>query len=149
MRCTKEAGGRTTTGAMTVMALGVLSAMTPPTNAQDPARDLSGYSDPVTVFTVQITVDSPPGTSAVAVAMWIPRGWTVVTMSDGGQWDEIHRKVKWGPTFGDLAQSMTLRVRWHPGDAVPVSRRSARGGLAGGRDGVVSFDGVNQPISMR
>ncbi|MCH7995795.1 MAG: hypothetical protein IIB57_15315, partial [Planctomycetes bacterium] len=97
---------------------------------------------------IAITVEPPPGTSATAVAMRIPRGWTVVTMSDGGQWDEVHRKVKWGPTFGGLAQSMTLRVRWLPGDAAPVSRRSARGGLAGGFEGVVSFDGMNQPISM-
>ena len=97
---------------------------------------------------ITITVEPPPGTSATAVAMRIPRGWTVVTMSDSGQWDEVHRKVKWGPTFGGLAQSMTLRVRWLPGDAAPVSRRSARGGLAGGFEGVVSFDGMNQPISM-
>ena len=57
MICTTQAGGRTTGGTMTVMALGVLSAMTPPTSAQDPARDLSGYSDPVTVSSVPITVD--------------------------------------------------------------------------------------------
>ncbi|MCH8147838.1 MAG: hypothetical protein IH987_07570, partial [Planctomycetes bacterium] len=98
---------------------------------------------------IALTVSPPPGTSATAVALWIPRAWTVVTASDGGQWDEIHRKVKWGPTFGDLAQSMTLTVRWVPGDALPVARRSVRGGLASGFEGVVSFDGVNQPISMR
>ena len=135
MRCTKEAGGRTTTGAMTVMALGVLSAMTPPTNAQDPARDLSGYSDPVTVFAVQITVDSPPATVAAVIDETPPTNWTVSNISHSGTWDTQSQKVKWGPFFNP---SIPSTVSY---DITPSGVGSARC-----FDGTISFDAVDETI---
>ena len=135
MICTTQAGGRTTGGTMTVMALGVLSAMTPPTSAQDPARDLSGYSDPVTVFSVPITVDSPPGTVAAVIDETPPTNWSVSNISHGGTWDTQSQKVKWGPFFNP---SIPATVSY---DVTPLGAGSARC-----FDGTISFDAVDATI---
>lgn len=44
------------------------------------------------------------GTPAAGVEAWlvedrVPAGWTVSSFSEGGSWDAIGRKVKWGPFF--------------------------------------------------
>ncbi len=120
---------------MTVLVLGVLSAMTPPTCAQDPARDLSAYSDPVTVFAVQITVDSPPGTVTAVMEETPPTNWTVSNISHSGTWDKQSQKVKWGPFF-------------NPSIPSTVSYEVTPSGVDGSRcfDGTISFDAVDETI---
>ena len=135
MRCTVQAGGRATAGTMTVMALAVLSAMTPPTSAQSPARDLSGYSDPATVFSVQITLDSPPATVAAGIEETPPTDWTVSNISHSGTWDTQSQKVKWGPFFNP---SIPTAVSY---DVTPLGVGSVRC-----FDGTISFDAADETI---
>lgn len=120
---------------MTVMALGVLSAMTPPTSAQNPLRDLSGYSDPVTVFAVPITVDSPPGTVTAVMEETPPNNWTVSNISHSGTWDAQSQKVKWGPFF---SPSIPAAVSY---DVTPFGVGSVQC-----FDGTISFDAVDETI---
>ena len=135
MRYTMHVDGRTTGGTMTVMAMGMLSAMTPPTNAQNPSRDLSGYSDQVTVFAVQITVDSPPGTVTAVMEETPPTNWTVSNISHSGTWDTQSQKVKWGPFF-------------NPSIPSTVSYDVTPSGPGGTRcfSGTISFDAVDETI---
>ncbi len=80
-------------------------------------------------LTVSITVEGLLGASAVSVAYGIPEGWEVLDISDAGQWDAIHRKVKWGPFLDNLSRTVTFTARALTEDArmdgfsgiVPVS----------------------------
>ena len=88
-------------------------------------------------FEISVSIDPPVGTSASALDLQIPKGWVVSVASDGGEWDELHGKVKWGPFFGDLPRTVTVTVN---------------GSLRRVRDhgviGTVSFDGKNFPVTM-
>ena len=135
MRFTKQAGGRATGGTMTALALGMLSAMTPPSSAQLPVRDLSGYSDPATVFAVQITLGSPPGTVVAGIEETPPTDWTVSNISHSGTWDTQSQKVKWGPFFNP---SIPTAVSY---DVTPLGVGSVRC-----FDGTISFDAADETI---
>ncbi len=99
--------------------------------------------------TVPVTIEAPPGTSAVALEIVVPAGWRVNQISDGGLWDDANRKVKWGPFFESLSRTVTFEIapfgppRGGKRDRLrlfePLSRMV----------GTVSFDGVNEPISIR
>lgn len=67
--------------------------------AQGAVRDLSAFTGPTATFTVSITINTPAGTAAVGVEETPPAGWSVANISDGGGWDSIQEKVKWGPFF--------------------------------------------------
>ena len=97
---------------------------------------------------IPITVEAPEGTSAMSLDFHIPMGWKVTAISDEGEWDEIHRKAKWGPFSEELSRTVTLTVR-----RVLDTRRLTARGLKGsvlprGITGTVSFDGVNYPIAV-
>jgi hypothetical protein len=114
-------------------ALSVLIAAAAPVSAA--GRDLSGYVDPTTTFTVTITLDAPPGTIAAGVEDTPPAGWTASNISDSGAWDSMALKVKWGPFFDP---SIPTAVTY---DVTPSG--------AGGEQcfsGIVSFDGDEQAI---
>jgi len=98
-------------------------------------RDLSGYVDPMTTFSVTIAIDAPPGTIAAGVEDTPPVGWSVSTISDSGAWDTQALKVKWGPFFGSSIPAVVTY------DATPS-------GSAGQQcfSGMVSFDGDEEPI---
>ena len=135
MRCTKKTGGRKTGGTMAVMALWALSGITPPTSAQNPTRDLSSYTDSDSVFSVQITVDSPPGTVTAVLEETPPTNWTVSDISHSGTWDTQSQKVKWGPFFNP---SIPSTVSY---DVTPLGAGSEQC-----FDGTISFDAVDEPI---
>ncbi len=103
----------------------------------------------VRAWTVPVSIEPPDGTSAVALEVRVPRPWLVESISDGGAWDEVHRKIKWGPYFDDLPRTVTFQVR--PASALEGGKaRSLRGGLRSrGLSGTVSFDGVNHTINVR
>ena len=86
---------------------------------------------------ISILIDPPAGTSAAALDLRIPKGWVVSGASDGGNWDRLHRKVKWGPFFGDQPRTVTVKVDG-------VRRRVHQHGLTG----TVSFDGKDYPITI-
>ncbi len=106
-----------------------------------PTRSLSFSKQKVFELTVQI--DAPTGATAAALEIELPTGWAVSNISDGGAWDDVHRQIKWGPFMDGLSRSLTASL-------TPAGRlRGARIGDLRFLHGTVSFDGVNQPISIR
>jgi hypothetical protein len=102
----------------------------------------------VRTWNIPVTVEPPIGTSAVAFEVQLPAGWVVTTISDDGAWDNVHRKIKWGPFFDDSARTVTFQVR--PAVEPGGKTRTMRGGpRLRGVSGTVSFDGVNHPITVR
>ncbi len=95
-----------------------------------------------------ITIEASQGTSVVALDVHVPNGWRVTAVSDGGAWDELHRKVKWGPLFEDLSRTVTFTVRRSMRNATPTHPRLSREPRVRGFTGTVSFDGINQSIAV-
>jgi hypothetical protein len=87
-------------------------------------------------FEIPIVIEASERTLAVALEYEIPEGWIVSSISDDGQWDERHRKVKWGPYFDNLSRTVTITAR-------PSADQVPREGFSG----MVSFDGVNRSIA--
>ena len=98
-------------------------------------RDLPAYYGPSFSFTVAIAA-APGGTVSVyAVEDVPPTGWTVGAVNEGGQWDDVNKKVKWGPFFDHNARTLTYQV-------TPPSGETGTKTFAG----VISCDGSNVPI---
>ncbi len=100
--------------------------------------------------TVSVSIVAPPGTTAMALDMEIPRGWQVKASSDDGDWDATHRKIKWGPFFDDLTRTITFKLgaTASKGTVSPRSELATKPRLDG-LTGTVSFDGVNEPITAK
>ena len=82
---------------------------------------------------VRILLTPPSGALAIAVEDMPPPGWAVDRISDGGGFDPVHHKVKWGPFFAPFPAEVSYVV-------MPAA--DARGPLCFA--GSVSVDGVNQ-----
>jgi len=107
-------------------------------SAQVAVRDLSGFDSYSQPLPVVITVTPPVGTIAYGVEDAPPSGWiNVSNIDNGGSWDSVNKKVKWGPYFTD--QPVTLHYTLTP--PAPVT-----GGAPCFR-GVVSIDGNNQLVA--
>jgi len=105
-------------------------------------------SKSVQAWTIPVTIEPPSGTSVVAFEVQLPAGWVAMVISDDGAWDEVHRKIKWGPFFDDSARTVTFQVR--PEVEPGGKTRTMRGGpRLRGVSGTVSFDGLNHAITMR
>ncbi len=96
-------------------------------------------------FTIPIEIKAPFGTSASALEVVLPEGWNLLTITDGGRWDETHRKIKWGPFFDNQNRTVAFSAR------VGIRRmgrmdRSKTAPVV--LSGTVSFDGVNQSITV-
>lgn len=87
------------------------------------------------VVNIPIKVYADASTVAVGLEMEVPEYWVVTSISDGGQWDDINRKVKWGPYFEDLSRVVRFSAR-------TTDTKASLSGF----DGTVSFDGFNEPI---
>lgn len=89
-------------------------------------------------FDIVITVTPAADVVVYAVEDLVPEGWEVTQVSDGGTWDALRGKVKWGPFFDSAPRTTTYRVRPPPGaaDAVTFS-------------GVAAFDGAIVQIRGR
>ena len=97
----------------------------------------------------QVTIDVVPavGTSAAAVELIVPLGWTVVAVGEDGAFDRENGKIKWGPYFGDAVRTLTATV--HPAAGRNEGKvRLTKDALRRGLRGTVSFDGVNSPITI-
>ncbi len=79
---------------------------------------------------VEIHIQPPLGTTAVAVEETVPAGWQVSQVSDEGVFDPATGKIRWGLFFGDSVRVLTFL-------ATPPS------GVAGTSvwKGIISFDG--------
>jgi hypothetical protein len=85
-----------------------------------------------------VSATPPSGTEAAAFEVQVPKGWIVSNIGSGGTWDEVHRKVKWGPVLGDSSVALSFQVR------------AVRGGAGIARFiGTASFDGMNHRFVVR
>ena len=98
---------------------------------------------------VWVDLEAPESASALALEIRIPKGWKVTTISDGGEWDGLHRKVKWGPFFEALSRTVAFSVLRPEAEATLPPGRRPRIGPQGGFSGTVSFDGINRPVIVR
>ena len=96
--------------------------------------------------TISVQINAPTGTTAAALELHLPRGWKASDISDDGQWDAAHQKIKWGPFFDRLSRTVTVTVRGHAAKAAPAGRSLSQQVGIDGLGGTVSFDGVNQPV---
>jgi hypothetical protein len=103
----------------------------------------------VHAWNIPVTVEPPSGTSAVALDVQLPAGWVVMSISDDGAWDDVHRKIKWGPFFDDLTRTVTFQVRPAVESGGGKTRTLRGGPRLKGVSGTVSFDGVNHAIEVR
>lgn len=85
----------------------------------------------------QIVLELPPldGVFTYAVEELLPSGMEAFAISEGGLFDLVSRKLKWGPYFDDRPRQLTYSVRSSDG-------RGGRFVLTG----IGSFDGVNYPV---
>ena len=96
----------------------------------------------VAELTVEISIDAPEGAQAAALEFHIPRNWEILEISDAGQVDEVHEKVKWGPFFDHLSRTLTFTVR-------PLAQEHAlthQDGSMMKLGGTISIDGLDQAI---
>jgi beta-lactam-binding protein with PASTA domain len=84
---------------------------------------------------VCIIVEPNALTQVYAVEDAPPTGWTVGDINEGGVWDDVNKKVKWGPFFDNQVRTLCY-------DATPPSGESGLKTF----NGVVSADGVDTPI---
>lgn len=85
---------------------------------------------------IQVAVEPAAHISAYAVQDQIPAGWTVVRVSDGGDYDAVNGQVKWGPFFDSTPRVLSYEALAPEGASTPV----AFGGVA-------SFDGETIPVA--
>ncbi|MDX1952031.1 MAG: Ig-like domain-containing protein [Verrucomicrobiota bacterium] len=79
----------------------------PPVGAR---RDLPPAYHPAIPFEVKLLVQPRLSGHAYALEDRPPIGWTVSEISDGGEYDALNRKVKWGPFFGTESRTLTYIV---------------------------------------
>ncbi len=111
-----------------------------PARAKVHLRTKHGRAGDIMLARIAIRIRAPEGTSANALDFHLPRAWKIVEISDGGEWDEQNRKVKWGPFFDDLSRTVVVQAR----------RRIKKSSVGDSRafSGTVSFDGMNYPIRI-
>jgi hypothetical protein len=97
----------------------------------------------------QVSIDVMPaiGTSATAVELIVPHGWKVTAVGENGAFDRENGKIKWGPYFGDAAQTLTATVRPGVRRDTPKVKQTMEAMLRS-LSGTVSFDGVNSPVTI-
>ena len=111
-------------------------------------------TEPHNIWKVTIDVLPNVGTSATAVEITVPNRWNVVEFGDGGLYDLRHRKIKWGPYFGDEALSLVVTMQAPEARSSRDGRSLGNRGYRGGKgaavelDGTVSFDGRSRPIAI-
>ena len=86
---------------------------------------------------VMVYVDVVPETSVMVYAVEDspPFGWTVTDMNEGGTWDDVNKKVKWGPYFDSNSRTLSY-------NAIPPAGETGEKTFSG----TASFDGVDEPV---
>jgi hypothetical protein len=90
---------------------------------------------PGTTKTVRIILNPPAGTSAIAVEDTPPTGWSVSNISNGGVYDNVNKKVKWGPLFPPFPAELSYVATPNNDTAGPKCFF-----------GIISLDGASQTI---
>jgi hypothetical protein len=81
-----------------------------------PADYLPGAAIPVT-----LAAGPAADVGAWALEELVPAGWTVTDVSDGGAFDAVNHKVKWGPFFDPTARALNYRLTAPAGSRADVS----------------------------
>ncbi len=74
------------------------------------SRQLPDAYWPGVPISVRLRLAPGSGTVAQAIEDQPPSGWQVVSASDGGQWDAVRGRVKFGPYFDDRPRDLTYVV---------------------------------------
>jgi Concanavalin A-like lectin/glucanases superfamily len=88
---------------------------------------------PITVSIQILPSITPP--YAIALDDQPPAGWIVSDISDGGSWDTVNKKVKWGPIYSDFLRIVTYVV-------TPPAGATGKQTFSG----IISADGISLPI---
>jgi hypothetical protein len=99
-------------------------------------RTLPSTYEPSVVVSVSISVNPGQGTQGYAVEETPPNGWGVSNINESGQWDDVNKKVKWGPFFDANNRTLTYKAAPPVGETGPKTF-----------SGTASFDGTNVTIS--
>jgi len=95
-------------------------------------RDFPDCYTPSVAMSISITVIPGQGTQVYAVEESPPAGWTVSDINKNGGWDDVKKKVKWGPFFDSNNRTFTYKVTPPPSE---VGQKTF--------SGTASFDGTN------
>jgi hypothetical protein len=98
-------------------------------------RTLPSTYEPSMAVNVSISINPGQGTQVYAVEETPPNGWVISDINENGVWDDINKKVKWGPFFGSNIRTLTYQ-------ATPPSGETGAKTFSG----TVSFDGNNVSI---
>ncbi len=82
---------------------------------------------------VRLELGDLTGVSAIAVEDSPPADWTVSAISNGGSYDAVNHKVKWGPLFSPFPAELSYEVT--PDESSATEKCFS---------GIVSADGVNK-----
>ncbi len=122
-------------------------------------RTLPSRYRPNLPFTVTLIASPVPGVVTYAVEEDVPAGWTVGSVSDGGAFDAINRKIKWGPfldrdlrplTYALTPDPAAAGARTFSGQGWFNAEASAVGGattLVADRAPVAGADAVDRPLT--
>jgi hypothetical protein len=86
-------------------------------------------------MSISIAVTPGQGTQVYAVEDSPPTGWTVSDINESGGWDDMKKKVKWGPFFDHNNRTLIYKV-------TPPSSETGQKTFSG----IASFDGKNVAI---
>ncbi|KKM00821.1 hypothetical protein LCGC14_1800600, partial [marine sediment metagenome] len=100
----------------------------------DANRTVPGYVEGLPV-TISIDVTPEASVMVYAVEDTPPAGWVVSNINTSGSWDDINKKVKWGPFFDSTPRTLTYDITPPPGASGCYSLL-----------GLASFDGLDQTI---
>lgn len=137
-----NARARTAAGQEVVSAAVEIVVAEPPP-APWAVRELPDRHVPGTELEVRLALAPPPGAAAVAVEDQPPKGWAVGAISDGGAFDAVTGRVKFGPFLDNPARTMTYRVT-PPAGATGRAEFSGRVSVDG-RDALVGGDRILEP----
>jgi len=86
---------------------------------------------------VSVCLDVDPEASVMVYAVEDspPFGWTVTDINEGGTWDDVNKKVKWGPYFDSNPRTLCY-------NATPPAGETGEKIFTG----TASFDGVDEPV---
>jgi len=73
-------------------------------------RILPRFYTPGVPVSVSITVIPDSGTQVYAVEDAPPANWVVSDINESGQWDDVNKKVKWGPFFDNNTRTLTYQA---------------------------------------
>jgi len=79
---------------------------------------------------VELSVVPDSGTQAYALEDSPPSEWIISDINEGGGWDAINKKVKWGPFFDNTSPAFTYKTT-PPEGTVGIKTFSGKGSFDG------------------